>query len=83
VRGAPEVDGFPFVEDVLLKFFPVVVAARENLAHENVEVGLGGGKGPRRGRHEQENRRKTADKIKPGAPKVAIAGIIGSFRVRR
>src|SRR5216683_3025409 len=40
VAGAAEVDDLALIQDVLLQFLPVVVPAREHLAHERVEIGL-------------------------------------------
>src|SRR4029079_19342703 len=48
VRGA-QLDDLALVEDVLLKLFPVVVAAQKDLAHQRVEIRLSRGDSGHRG----------------------------------
>src|SRR6185295_8027986 len=42
-RGSADLDLLPLVEDVLLDLLPVLVALRQHVLHEAVQVGLGGG----------------------------------------
>ena len=64
---AADLDPVVLVEDVLLELLPVVVAPRDHLLHERVEIGLGQERGGRRrgkrrdpdgdGKHEQRQLR--------------------------